>query len=99
MTRMRQDDAAGSPPQGAPGVDWALHATLAAEHGQMVDRKFTEGLSPEEEARLEELDRALDAVLEPFYRPIIEHLEQLATVAERSTADRVPRPPAPEAAG
>lgn len=43
---------------------------LYRRHGELVDKKFLDGLSPEEEQELAEIRRQLDEHEAAFYRPM-----------------------------
>jgi uncharacterized protein YnzC (UPF0291/DUF896 family) len=53
-------------------------------HGDLVDKKFLTGLTPEEEAELERLRVETAEYLRPFYAPILERIEQVGEGAGRA---------------
>ena len=53
-------------------------ASLAERHSILIDKKFSQGLSGEEEMELEHIRTIFDEYDAPFYQPIIERLSALA---------------------
>ena len=62
-------------------VEWGWKspqaAALAERHSILVDKKFLEGLSPDEEKELEDIRAIFDRFDAPFYDPVIERLTVL----------------------
>jgi len=52
------------------------NAHLYRRHGELVDKKFLDGLSAEEENELKAIRVHLDEIDESFYRPMIWQLER-----------------------
>jgi len=53
-------------------------ASFAERHSVLIDKKFSQGLSHEEEMKLEHIRTIFDEYDAPFYKPIIERLSALA---------------------
>jgi len=54
-----------------------------ARHHELVDKKYLEGLSPDESAELEQIDEALVEGDAAFYEPLLADLEERLAAAKR----------------
>jgi hypothetical protein len=50
---------------------------LAARHGNLVNKKFREGLSPEEVQELEKIRERMAEIEAPFYEPALRLLNEV----------------------
>jgi hypothetical protein len=53
------------------------------EYQRLIERKYTVGLSPQDEISLRDLVNELSTLDESFYRPLIDGLERMARKRER----------------
>lgn len=54
---------------------------LSKRHHQLVDKKFSDGLTVDEAKELAEINRQMDDLEEPYYKPIYDLLERLLNLA------------------